>query len=716
MKIRKRKHWLESFLLGMLLGAAFFVIIYGFDVLNVTNDSWLLTGRDLQQHYIGWKFFRNADWTFPIGMHNGLTYPYHVSVLYTDSIPLFAIFFKIFSPILPDTFQYFGLFGLMCFMLNGGIGALLVAKINKSRLFCLFGTIFFILSTPVLQRLFGLLSEDSRHTSLAAHFLILAALGIWMYKETFEKYWKAALAFSVLGVLCILIQMYIIFMVGGIMCGYLLHYLLKYKDWKRLVIVFPSFMICSLTAFYVVGGFTNILKSTAGGFGLYSANINALVNPFNYSSFLHKLPWHSGQYEGFSYLGLGIILLYLICAVLLVVKIVKLGGVLAARRCLLDKYRRHRAGVISLAVVVIVFWLLALTASVYFGSRMVMWVYIPDKLLELLAVIRSSGRFMWVIMYLLMLLGLYVITRFIRNRKLQKIILLVCVFLQIADLAKPIVKIHSQYTGEAVEEDIYAKDAFWTTQLGNYRHIVYYPLDSCSFYHMLQIGTKASYFNMDMNYFYMSRYYKDKLAKQEDQKNKKVFEENKLAEDTVYITDYANAHKFKDRCYLYIADNLILALKKPVEGLKPYNDVYISKEDPYLEMDFSYTGQARQIAHNGWNLPDYGEEGMWTTKQSVLRLYSGGAKKVRITLEYEAGKKRGKTTVKVNGSKKLSINNKQSGTVSFDTELKETVDEKRRIGVNWLFLNTDDIFKVKQNGSEEDRGIFVKKMTVTYLE
>ena len=162
-------------------------------------------------------------------------------------------------------------------------------------------------------------------------------------------------------------------------------------------------MICSLAAFYVVGGFSNILKSTAGGFGLYSANINALVNPFNYSTFLHKLPWHSGQYEGFSYLGLGILLLYLVCTVLLVVKIVKLGGVLAARRCLLDKYRRHRAGVISLAVVVIVFWLLALTASVYFGSRMVMWVYIPDKLLDLLAVIRSSGRFMWVIMYLLML-------------------------------------------------------------------------------------------------------------------------------------------------------------------------------------------------------------------------------------------------------------------------------------------------------------------------
>lgn len=334
----------------------------------------------------------------------------------------------------------------------------------------------------------------------------------------------------------------------------------------------------------------------------------------------------------------------------------------------------------------------------------------------MLAVIRSSGRFMWVIMYLVMLLGVYVITRFIGNKKIQKVLVVLFACLQIVDLARPMLNIHRQYTSEPVEEDIYAKDSFWTEKLGNYKHIVYYPLDSCGFYQMLQIGTKASYFDMNMNYFYMSRFYRDKLAKSEDRKNKKVFENNQLADDTVYITNYVNAHKFKDRCYLYQADNLIIALKNPVEGLKPYNDVYVSKEDPYLEMDFSYNGMGRIFAHNGWHMPDYGEEGMWTSRQSVLRIYSGGAKRVRITLEYEAGKKKGKTSVKVNGLKKLDIDNKTSGTVSFETKLKETTDEKKRKGVNWLFLNTDHVFEVKENGSEEERGIFVKKMTVTYLE
>ena len=106
--------------IGAAVGFVLFLIVYGFRVLDFTYDGWLLTGKDLQQHYLGWKFFRKSPWTFPLGMHDSFTVPDSVSVLYTDSIPLFALFFKLLSPILPETFQYFGLFGLMCYILNGG--------------------------------------------------------------------------------------------------------------------------------------------------------------------------------------------------------------------------------------------------------------------------------------------------------------------------------------------------------------------------------------------------------------------------------------------------------------------------------------------------------------------------------------------------------------------------------------------------------------------
>lgn len=716
MKFLKKDSIYSYFVLGALLGIVFFVSIYGFGVLNVTNDAWLMTGKDLQQHYIGWKFFRNADWAFPLGVHNKLTYPYEISVLYTDSIPLFALFFKILSPILPETFQYFGIFGLMCYILNGGVAAVLLAKINRSKVFCAAGSIFFIVATPVLQRMFGLLTEDSRHTSLAAHFLVLGAIGIWMYHERFEKTWKAALAYSILGVLCVVIQMYFIFIVGGIMCGYLLYELLGKRDWKKCIVVFFSFVIISLAAFFAVGGFNNVLKSGGGGYGLYSANLNALINPYHYSTFFKEMPWGIGQYEGMSYLGLGVFVLYAACLVLFVIKCVKTHDANKMEQTIKSQIKRHRVALVSLLVICVVFAGLAFSHSIFWGQRIVVQVFPPQKWLELLAVVRSSGRFMWVIMYLLMLLGLFLLTRLTHNKMCQKIILIACVCIQLVDLSKPIMNIHDQYTSEQEQEDIYAKSEFWSTGLASYKHIVCYPIDACNIYQMLQIGTKASYYDMDMNYFYTSRYYTEELVKKENKKNRQTFKNKQLADDTLYLVNYKIAHKYKNLCNYYQADNLILASKKPIAGLQRYNDVYVSKEDPEYSMDFSYNGQGRQFAHRGWNFSDYGEDGMWTTEQSVVRIYSGGAKKARIRIEYEAGKK-GTTLVKVNGRKKAKIDNTKSGFVEFETKLRETLDPSKAEDVNWLFLNSDKVFKEKQkNGDKEDHALYVKRITVTYLE
>ena len=57
-----------------------------------------------------------------------------------------------------------------------------------------------------------------------------------------------------------------------------------------------------------------------------------------------------------------------------------------------------------------------------------------------------------------------------------------------------------------------------------------------------------------------------------------------------------------------------------------------------------------------------------------------------------------------------------SGAIEFDTDLKKTLNESTQKGVNWLFLNTEKTFKVKENGVEETRGIYVKNITVTYLQ
>ena len=107
---RKRKTIL--FISGGLIGLAIFISIYGVGIINPFSDSLIYKGyieKDVAQHYAGWLLYRNSPWQFPLGVGENIAYPYGNAVTFTDSIPLFAIFFKIFKGILPRTFQYFGI-------------------------------------------------------------------------------------------------------------------------------------------------------------------------------------------------------------------------------------------------------------------------------------------------------------------------------------------------------------------------------------------------------------------------------------------------------------------------------------------------------------------------------------------------------------------------------------------------------------------------------
>jgi hypothetical protein len=44
-----------------ILGIIFFLIIFGWSVLDVSNVDWLIGKEDISQHYFGWCFYRNGD-------------------------------------------------------------------------------------------------------------------------------------------------------------------------------------------------------------------------------------------------------------------------------------------------------------------------------------------------------------------------------------------------------------------------------------------------------------------------------------------------------------------------------------------------------------------------------------------------------------------------------------------------------------------------------
>ena len=130
---------------GACLGMLTFCMLYGTKILNVSYVEWL-QGPDLPQHYIGWLFFRESAWHFPIGLIDNLIYPFQISIIYTDSIPIFALLFKLISPWIPETFQYFGMWGLLSFGAMGLITASLLFRLTYRAVYSLCISVFFILS------------------------------------------------------------------------------------------------------------------------------------------------------------------------------------------------------------------------------------------------------------------------------------------------------------------------------------------------------------------------------------------------------------------------------------------------------------------------------------------------------------------------------------------------------------------------------------------
>ena len=94
-------------------------------------------------------------------LYNYLTYFLFLAVcilLYRGliwNLSLIHIFFRNF---LPETFQYFGLWGLFCFGLQGAFGSVLIKHYCKHDLVSIIGSIFFVITPIEIYRMFMHLS------------------------------------------------------------------------------------------------------------------------------------------------------------------------------------------------------------------------------------------------------------------------------------------------------------------------------------------------------------------------------------------------------------------------------------------------------------------------------------------------------------------------------------------------------------------------------
>lgn len=448
--------------LAAFLGAAFFLWLFGVQLLDPTNIGWLMHG-DPAQHYLGWQFFRGEPWHWPPGRIENYGTPLGTGILFTDSIPLLGFLLKPFSSWLPAEFQYFGMWMFACYLLTAVFGWRLMARATPLFWLRALGTLFFLMSTPMLLRAYG-------HESLMAHWLLLAGI------DRYAAPWRGAPWLALL-VVAALVHPYLLLMMMALAAAALYRAIFSKKERARRWQPILLGMAVLLAVMWAAGYFIPAPRQLAAeGYGHYSANLLTFVDPMDWHGFLRsygrdtagKQEWSqflnpreqatNGQYEGFAYLGLGVFFLV----------------VAAFARLLARPPRREAAHYwLPLLVIGMLLFIAALSYKITFGARLLATLPWPAGLLDVFAVFRASGRLVWPLYYLLLWGVLAAVVRRWPPRAAM-ILLVMGLGLQYADLSGKFGEFRHQFRNlPAWQAPL--KDPVWEKAAMRYRYFSIVP-------------------------------------------------------------------------------------------------------------------------------------------------------------------------------------------------------------------------------------------------
>jgi hypothetical protein len=445
-----------------------------------------------------------------------------------------AFLFKPFTHWYQGTFQYFGIWTLVCFVLQSIASWKLIGIWVKNQFARSLGCCFFVIAPAFLDRL-------TFHFALAAHWIILFTLYLFFRKEFSLRFW------ILLGVVSILVQPYLAIMVSAVFLVSLFGdpYFLK-----RLVLYIGAIGFSAYQSGLFVFGFSNV---GADGFGTFSSNGLSMVDP-GYSDF-DRVPWSTkvpdfwenvGQLEGFAFLGFGVLLT---AVFLYLVRLMSIGSIKRDWPALIvlpafvnfifrpsDKsvllmlmsvltsvcvfqfvlyLKRDKVVALKIVGISIAFVAFALSNVVFVGDYRPLRFGVPSFVLDLFAIARASGRFIWIPMYLVMTVVVVSALKFL-PRRLGWSLLSVLLLVQVNDSSQASQFLSETYTRTGPEN--YLPSKTWEIFGGRYKSVEFVPaahkprlLDSnpdflnTSGWLWRDIGILGQRYGWNLNSFYFAR-------------------------------------------------------------------------------------------------------------------------------------------------------------------------------------------------------------------
>ncbi|MCF4997623.1 hypothetical protein GIW70_18765 [Pseudomonas syringae] len=494
--------------LPLVLGVLAFLIVVGPRALNPQNIAWLGQG-DPATHYLGWVFFRQSPWSFPLGLNPGYGLELSNGLIFSDSNPLLAFLFKPFSALLPETFQYFGMWFLACFVLQAWFAWKLIGLMTSHVGLKTLGTALFLFAPPMIIRM-------PVHLSLAGHFVILAAL----YLALRPSQERRRLAWAVLLGCTALIHAYFLAMVALVWLADLGGRYFKKQLTLRhvaveLVLLFSLVSVCCWQAGYFS---VNGSDAVSEGFGLYRANVFTLLNPNTWSYVLKDLPNGVGDSEGFSFLGLGILLLA-VCG---------LVGALQGHTGLIQSLRRYPFLLAALAGLAV----FALSNHVAVGGADFSYP-LPAKIIEIANIFRASGRMFWPVYYAVILLVIFLVIRANKPRTAMYLMALALV-VQVADTRSGWSVVRKQLMVEPTTQwSSPFVDPFWQSAAAHYGKIRWILPQNLSA-HWLNVAAFAASHGLQTDAVYLGRMGKDQWI-QADRRTAQMLASGRYDADSLYL-------------------------------------------------------------------------------------------------------------------------------------------------------------------------------------
>jgi hypothetical protein len=463
-------------------------------------------------------------------------------VALTDSLPLFAFIFKPLTFWFTQPFQYFGIWVLTCFVLQAVFAWKLLTIWVKQWEHVVLGTYFFCFAPIFIDRM-------TVHLALAGHWVILAGLYLLFSPKSTFKHW------IVLAVVSMLVQPYLAIICAALFFAWMLIAVIK----TRAIFQFVQRMSIFIGALFISGWSSGLFifglgSAQAAGFGVYSANVLAWVDPgftwYEKALWSRYVPdqWqNAGQYEGMNYLGSGVLLLAIVALGHQLIKgtwksrgvqvaitlsfvaafgrsgstqrdLVFLLGVLSAVvfSALSKQFSLNKSTTVIYTLLFTSLILIAFTYQIFIGDFLIANFTVPESINNLLAVVRTSGRMLWPVTYLLIALVVVLVCRNLRRELASGLIALVlCV--QVYESAEAVAVTGSMFFRTGPED--YLKSPVWDDIGTEYENIsivlpnegpILYPTNSDfaapeGSFLWREIGQFAIQNQLNLNSFYFSR-------------------------------------------------------------------------------------------------------------------------------------------------------------------------------------------------------------------